>query len=157
MQLIYLPLSVCLSLTHTRTHAPPCMHTCTHTHSHRKKEHSDCWILTTEYMTVLNEWSVSEYELQKTKRRTTHTHTHVFKYLVFIETRHNICLEARPQEQLLDKQVLHHPLHMAKPRREGFRVVWEGLDEPCLKDAKLKTKLLQYRDCITGQTPCMMA
>ena len=57
------------------------------------------------------------------KKQKEETHTHTFKYLVFIETRHNICLEARPQEELLDKQVLHHPLHMAKPRCKGFGVV----------------------------------
>ena len=59
-----------------------------------------------------------------TKRHThTHTHTLSLSYLVFIEARHNVCMEAWPQEKLLDKQILHHSFHMTKPRREGFRVV----------------------------------
>ena len=159
MQLIYLPLSVRVSLSLTHTYTCTTVHAHMHTHTLTQEKGALRLLDINNRVYDSSQWVKCEWiwATKNKKKNHTHTHTQVFKYLVFIETRHNICLEARPQEQLLDKQVLHHPLHMAKPRREGFRVVWEGLDEPCLKDAKLKTKLLQYRDCITGQKSWMMA
>jgi len=42
-------------------------------------------------------------------------------------------LETRPQEEFPYKQVLHHPLHVTEPSREGCGILGKRLDETRLR------------------------
>jgi len=54
-------------------------------------------------------------------------------HLVSIHGFLHVGLEPRPQEEFPHKQVLHHPLHVTEPSREGCGIVGKRLDETRLR------------------------
>jgi len=54
-------------------------------------------------------------------------------HLVSIHGFLHVGLEPRPQEEFPYKQVLHHPLHVTEPAREGCGIVGKRLDETRLR------------------------